>query len=50
MLLIVLFFFSPVPDYLKCTVETVMKVHNSEKEGDILAFLTGQVIETIEGH
>ncbi|VDI31476.1 ATP-dependent RNA helicase DDX35, partial [Mytilus galloprovincialis] len=32
----------PVPDYLKCTVETVMKVHNSEKEGDILAFLTGQ--------
>ncbi|XP_052062494.1 probable ATP-dependent RNA helicase DHX35 isoform X1 [Mytilus californianus] len=32
----------PVPDYLKCTVETVMKVHNSEKEGDVLAFLTGQ--------
>lgn len=32
----------PVPDYLKCTVETVMKVHKSEKEGDVLAFLTGQ--------
>ena len=35
--------FSPVPDYVKATVDTVMKIHRSEKEGDILAFLTGQV-------
>ncbi|XP_069508390.1 probable ATP-dependent RNA helicase DHX35 isoform X2 [Ambystoma mexicanum] len=35
---------SPVPDYMKSTVETVMKIHQTEKEGDILAFLTGQVI------
>lgn len=34
---------SPVPDYVKSTVETVMKIHNSEGDGDILAFLTGQV-------
>ena len=32
----------PVPDYLKATVETVMKIHHNEKEGDVLAFLTGQ--------
>lgn len=32
----------PIPDYLKCTVETVMKIHHGEKEGDVLAFLTGQ--------
>jgi HrpA-like RNA helicase len=25
------------------TVETVMKIHHGEKEGDVLAFLTGQV-------
>lgn len=31
----------PVPDYLKATVETVMKIHRGEKEGDVLAFLTG---------
>ncbi|XP_037771510.1 probable ATP-dependent RNA helicase DHX35 isoform X3 [Chelonia mydas] len=35
---------SPVPDYVKSTVETVMKIHQSESDGDILAFLTGQVI------
>ncbi|CAJ0967404.1 unnamed protein product [Ranitomeya imitator] len=33
---------SPVPDYLKSTVQTVMKIHQSDMEGDILAFLTGQ--------
>lgn len=34
---------SPVPDYLKSTVETTMKIHQMENDGDILAFLTGQV-------
>lgn len=34
---------SPVPDYIKSTVETAMKIHQMESDGDILAFLTGQV-------
>ncbi len=34
---------SPVPDYVKATVETVMKIHETEDDGDVLAFLTGQV-------
>uniref|UniRef100_A0A8C3SIU4 Probable ATP-dependent RNA helicase DHX35 n=1 Tax=Chelydra serpentina TaxID=8475 RepID=A0A8C3SIU4_CHESE len=39
---------SPVPDYVKSTVETVMKIHQTESDGDILAFLTGQEeVETI---
>ncbi|XP_078508280.1 putative ATP-dependent RNA helicase DHX35 isoform X1 [Lissotriton helveticus] len=39
---------SPVPDYMKSTVETVMKIHQTEKDGDILAFLTGQEeVETV---
>ncbi|XP_068707056.1 probable ATP-dependent RNA helicase DHX35 [Montipora foliosa] len=33
---------SPVPDYLKTTVDTVMGIHKQESQGDILAFLTGQ--------
>ncbi|KAK2152383.1 hypothetical protein LSH36_330g06039 [Paralvinella palmiformis] len=33
---------NPVPDYRKATVETVMKIHRSERPGDVLAFLTGQ--------
>ncbi|XP_030831683.1 probable ATP-dependent RNA helicase DHX35 [Strongylocentrotus purpuratus] len=33
---------SPVPDYLKAVVETIMKIHKSEPKGDILAFLPGQ--------
>lgn len=33
---------SPVPDYLKSMVETIMKIHRSEPAGDILAFLPGQ--------
>ncbi|XP_040186377.1 probable ATP-dependent RNA helicase DHX35 [Rana temporaria] len=33
---------SPVPDYLKSTVQTVMKIHQSDMDGDVLAFLTGQ--------
>lgn len=32
----------PVPDYVKATVETVIKIHLHEPMGDILAFLTGQ--------
>lgn len=32
----------PCPDYVKGTVETVMKIHRKEQRGDILAFLTGQ--------
>lgn len=37
------FYLSPVPDYVKATVETVMKIHETEDDGDVLAFLTGQV-------
>ncbi|XP_046552871.1 probable ATP-dependent RNA helicase DHX35 [Haliotis rubra] len=32
----------PHPDYLKATVETVMKIHFNQPAGDVLAFLTGQ--------
>lgn len=35
---------SPVPDYVKATVETVMKIHEADEDGDVLAFLTGQVV------
>lgn len=35
-------FEEPVPDYVKGTVDTVLKVHATEGQGDILAFLTGQ--------
>ncbi|XP_076875098.1 putative ATP-dependent RNA helicase DHX35 isoform X2 [Brachyhypopomus gauderio] len=39
---------SPVPDYVKATVETVMKIHETEDDGDVLAFLTGQEeVETV---
>ncbi|XP_053430200.1 probable ATP-dependent RNA helicase DHX35 isoform X2 [Nycticebus coucang] len=39
---------SPVPDYIKSTVETVLKIHQTEGDGDILAFLTGQEeVETV---
>ncbi|XP_013417202.1 probable ATP-dependent RNA helicase DHX35 [Lingula anatina] len=31
----------PVPNYVKATVETAIKIHHNEKPGDILAFLTG---------
>ena len=34
--------FSPVPDYLKETVETIMKIHKTQPSGDVLAFVTGQ--------
>lgn len=32
----------PVPDYVKASVETVIKIHQTEALGDILVFLTGQ--------
>ncbi|XP_060807920.1 probable ATP-dependent RNA helicase DHX35 isoform X2 [Amyelois transitella] len=32
----------PVPDYVKATVDTVIKIHENEPFGDILAFLTSQ--------
>uniref|UniRef100_A0A182VKI6 RNA helicase n=1 Tax=Anopheles merus TaxID=30066 RepID=A0A182VKI6_ANOME len=32
----------PCPDYVKETVNTVMKIHRAEGKGDVLAFLTGQ--------
>lgn len=32
----------PCPDYVKGTLSTIMKIHEKEKPGDILAFLTGQ--------
>ncbi|XP_047296310.1 putative ATP-dependent RNA helicase DHX35 isoform X2 [Homo sapiens] len=39
---------SPVPDYIKSTVETVVKIHQTEGDGDVLAFLTGQEeVETV---
>lgn len=38
---------SPVPDYVKATVETVLKIHETEEDGDVLAFLTGQVSDQV---
>ncbi|XP_046974340.1 probable ATP-dependent RNA helicase DHX35 [Vanessa cardui] len=32
----------PVPDYVKATVDTVIKIHENQPFGDILAFLTSQ--------
>jgi len=32
---------SPCPDYVKGCVETVLKIHQREAQGDILVFLTG---------
>lgn len=32
----------PCPDYVRGTVDTIMKIHRKEPPGDILAFLTGQ--------
>jgi len=31
----------PVPNYIKASVETVMKIHHNEKPGDVIVFLTG---------
>lgn len=35
--------FSPVPDYVKVTIDTIIAIHKQESHGDVLAFLTGQV-------
>lgn len=32
----------PVQDYLNASIETVLKIHKEEPEGDILLFLTGE--------
>ncbi|KAK3610344.1 hypothetical protein CHS0354_029813 [Potamilus streckersoni] len=38
----------PFPNYVKGTVETVIKIHHNEQSGDVLAFLTGQEeVETV---
>lgn len=37
-------FLDPVPDYIKATIDVVIKIHENEPFGDILAFLTGQVV------
>ncbi|OXA52772.1 putative ATP-dependent RNA helicase DHX35 [Folsomia candida] len=36
------FSIDPVPDYVKESVNTVVKIHEREDRGDILVFLTGQ--------
>lgn len=40
----IMYIAQPCPDYVKETVETILKIHKKEgdKVGDILAFLTGQ--------
>lgn len=40
----------PVPNYVTGTVDTIMKIHKTERSGDILAFLTGQeeVLEAVD--
>lgn len=40
----------PCPDYVRETVNTVLKIHKQEPPGDILAFLTGQeeVLQAID--
>nr|XP_049705986.1 probable ATP-dependent RNA helicase DHX35 isoform X1 [Helicoverpa armigera] len=45
----------PVPDYVKATVDTVIKIHENEPFGDILAFLTSQeeiqtALETLQAY
>ncbi|UYV76092.1 DHX35 [Cordylochernes scorpioides] len=32
----------PVADYVRATIDTIIKIHNHEPHGDVLAFLTGQ--------
>lgn len=45
----------PCPDYIRATVDTILKIHRKEPPGDILAFLTGQeevqrAINTLRDH
>lgn len=35
----------PVADYIKASVNTVIKIHETQKRGDILVFLTGKFYE-----
>lgn len=38
----------PLPDYVKATMDVILKIHHNEPNGDILAFLTGQEeVETV---
>lgn len=32
----------PIPDYIKASVETAIKIHENDVPGNILIFLTGQ--------
>ena len=34
--------FDPVSDYVSATFNTILQIHDTEHEGDILAFLTGE--------
>ena len=38
----VLYGVDPVPDYVRGAVETALSIHQKEREGDVLMFLTGQ--------
>ena len=38
----VFFLQNPTPNYVKAAVETVLSIHKSEPDGDVLVFLTGQ--------
>ncbi|CAH2216627.1 jg10169, partial [Pararge aegeria aegeria] len=45
----------PVPDFVKATVDTVIKIHENEPFGDVLAFLTSQeeilsAMDTLEAY
>lgn len=35
---------SPVSDYIEKAIELVIRIHNNEKDGDILLFMTGQEV------
>ena len=44
--MLLVFYFSilsPVPDYVRVTIDTIVAIHKQEPHGDVLAFLTGQV-------
>lgn len=41
-------YLDPVPDYVKATLETVIKISTHEPAGDVLVFLTGyEEVETV---
>lgn len=39
----IMFSRAPEADYVDAAISTVLKVHVSEPQGDVLVFLTGQV-------